>query len=173
MRPGNGLVLLNLRVGDRQPERLQLLQGLVKPGLTSRNAANVLNISPELTSRTSASAICATTRMLRARCRSRLDVAVRPPPRRARATRPRRYLNTRVAPNSSPAATDTTSVNANVPVAGLIVLAGPPSAVHVRTSYSRWPVAVAGGAEDLARARRGRTRRRRRGRARPPDAVMA
>ena len=30
--------------------------------------------------------------MLRARCRSRLDVAVRPPPRRARATRPREVL---------------------------------------------------------------------------------
>ena len=49
--------------------------------------------------------------MLRARCRSRLDVAVRPPPRRASATRPREYLNTGIAPNSSPATTDTTSVN--------------------------------------------------------------
>jgi hypothetical protein len=55
--------------------------GFVNPGFTCLNAWNVRIISPELMSSTSASATCTTTSVLRARCRSRLALDVRPPPR--------------------------------------------------------------------------------------------
>ena len=49
----------------------------VNPGSTLRSATNVRIISTALTSSTSAIATCATTSRLRARCRSRLALAVR------------------------------------------------------------------------------------------------
>ena len=61
--------------------------GWVKPGSTCRSALNVRIINPAPTSRTSASATCRTTSVLRARCRSRLSVRLRPAARSVSATR--------------------------------------------------------------------------------------
>ena len=88
--------------------------GSVKPGSTLRKASDVRIISPELTSSTRASATCVTTSTLRARCRSRLPVAVRPPPRRAFQTRGPPCLNAGSSPNSSPQATEITSAKARL-----------------------------------------------------------
>ena len=76
----SGSLTCAFRNGDAQ--RLHFL-GPVKPGCTCRSAWNVRIISPEPISSTSASATCTTTSVLRARCRSRLWLSVRPPCRSA------------------------------------------------------------------------------------------
>ena len=56
--------------------------GLLKPGFTLVSAWNVRIINPLQISSTSANATCTTTRVLRARCRSRPWLKDRPPSRK-------------------------------------------------------------------------------------------
>ena len=68
--------------------------GCAKPGETSRIARNVRTIRPDATSSTTASATCATTSVLRARCRSRPSLEPRPLSFSALARRGPRVLQT-------------------------------------------------------------------------------
>ncbi len=82
----------------------------VKPGSTACSARSVRIISPALTSSTKASASCATTSVLRARWRARPSVNVRPASRAA--TSGDACFTAAIAPKTSPAASETTSVKA-------------------------------------------------------------
>ena len=80
--------------------------GRTNPGETSRMARNVRIIRPDATSSTTASATCATTSVLRARCRSRPSLEPRPFSFRALASCGRAYFRTGMTPNSSPATSE-------------------------------------------------------------------
>ena len=82
----------------------------VKPGSTRFSAWKLRIIRPDATSRTSASAISATTSTLRVRCRSRLSLADRPPFLSA-VTRGDAYFTTGIKPNRTPAATESSATN--------------------------------------------------------------
>ena len=91
---------------------VSIFEASEKPGSTRCKARKVRIISPEPTSRTSARATCTVTRTPRIRCRSRLPVRERPPPRSPAATWGRAYWKTGIRPKSTPAASDIPSVKA-------------------------------------------------------------
>ena len=108
-----GLDVSSATAGGIDTRSVSTCAGSVKPGSTWRIAWKVRIIRPEATSRTTASATSTTTSVLRARCRALPALDERPPSFKRRASCGLANLRTGKSPNSSPATSEITTVNAS------------------------------------------------------------